>query len=346
MKKKYFGWMIFILLLLSACTATPEATTTSETPSTITTTSQAVVYVIDDENPKTISNIITTETISQDNCDGLGDVANRIERTVEIAHTLELGGEVSVTADGQIGFAGTDVGVGVTVAEHLNYTYGRVKTLTEDITVKAPPGTYMEHTINIEETWSVGDVSVIVGDIQETFPFQFRTGFSLALGGSRNLGCDGEQATPSSPISTLTSPTASPINPTSTASIREPWISCNEFVRVEDQNFVWIVESTDAGVCSVNLDEGEFIVGTADRFGDTIYNPPEGTPCAAFAIIGPYIGSIQFNHSGGGDYRIGSYDADLHLAPKQSELDAHPTCNFDNRTYQTIECRQDGCSIR
>lgn len=128
------------------------------------------------------------ETISQPNCGGNAEVENAIQRSREIEHVMEVQSGVSINANGQVGFAGTDVELGATIASQLSYSYGDVESMARSITVKASPGTNMQHTIRLLEVWKTGTAKVSVGDQEVVIPFRFRSDFKLELVESKDIG--------------------------------------------------------------------------------------------------------------------------------------------------------------
>ena len=98
---------------------------------------------------------------------------------------MEVGAGFEVNVNGQVGFAGTDVELGTTVATNLGYSYGVSESIAKSITVSAAAGKDMEHIINIEEIWATGVSTVKVGSKEESIPFSFRKDFRLTLVGSQ-----------------------------------------------------------------------------------------------------------------------------------------------------------------
>ena len=134
---------------------------------------------------------ITLDPISQNNCTGNAEVESQFQKSHTIQHVLEAQGGFSVNSNGQLGFAGTDIELGATVAAELGYTYGTEDTITRSITVKAKPGTNMQHLIKQVEVWKIGEAKVSVGNQSTTVPFRFLQDFSVELEESRDLNdCD------------------------------------------------------------------------------------------------------------------------------------------------------------
>lgn len=134
-----------------------------------------------------------TETIYQPNCTGTAEVENSIEKSRTIQYVMEVQNGASVNANGQVGFAGTDIELGATVASQFGQSYGTSETLTRSITVKAKPGTNMQHVIRQVEIWKTGQAKISVGGQQIIIPFKFRSDFAIELVNSQNIypnGCD------------------------------------------------------------------------------------------------------------------------------------------------------------
>jgi hypothetical protein len=123
------------------------------------------------------------------------------------------------------------------------------------------------------------------------------------------------------------------------------WIICDENITTTPNTFTWI--GPYAGTCTISLSQGEFVVGTADRFGKDANNEASDTRCVAFALLGPITYKITINHSGGGVYTTPPqvYAAEVNLKEKQTELDNHPECNKTVRGYDIWICDANGCQI-
>lgn len=212
----YYNWVvyIFILMMIVACSSSQP------TPIPITPTQIAESIPISiSTNTDPLIQVIDTEIITQDNCGGTGTISNTVERTKEIAYTIDMGTEVSVNANGEIGLFGTNVGVGGAVAKRFGIAYGTAESITKGINVEAPPNTYMEYTIHLAETWETGDVSITSGNVTQIYPFAFRKGFTVSIVNKRNLGCPNSSVNP--PTNSHVTPASSTntiIPPTSTSS--------------------------------------------------------------------------------------------------------------------------------
>jgi hypothetical protein len=136
------------------------------------------------------------ETVSQNNCGGTAELENVVEKSRTIEYVMEVQNGVSVNANGQIGFAGTDVELGTTVATQFGQSYGTSETVSRSIIVKAQAGTNMQHVIRHMEIWETGQAIVTVGGQQTIIPFWFRSNFAIELAESNQLPCP--TGTPSS----------------------------------------------------------------------------------------------------------------------------------------------------
>ncbi len=124
---------------------------------------------------------VVTEVIPQINCGGTDAVTNQVEKSYTVEHTMEVGGGFEVSANGQVGIAGTGVELGTSVASNLGYGYGVSETLAKSITVAAAAGKDMQHTISMKEIWALGNAQITVGNQQYNIPFRFRKDFQLTL---------------------------------------------------------------------------------------------------------------------------------------------------------------------
>ncbi|MGB0386022.1 MAG: hypothetical protein ACPGWR_14545 [Ardenticatenaceae bacterium] len=143
------------------------------------------VHILDNLKPEV--RVVQVETIPQNNCGGTAEVENQVEKSRSIARTIEVGSEFELSAEGDVKVLGTGVGLGAAVATQLGYSYGSTEDISRAITVKAGPGTHMEHHISLEEVWEVGTAKVVVNNKEQTIPFSFRSDFSVKLDDSRDL---------------------------------------------------------------------------------------------------------------------------------------------------------------
>lgn len=195
--------LVLICGLITACAGMPTATSSLSTP-----TDTNPEITIDFSKTEAIE--LVSETVSQPNCDGTAEVENQIQKSRAIEHIIEALVGVSVNANGQIGFAGTDVELGLTVAEQLGTSYGTTETITKSVTVKAKPGTNMQHVLRLTELWKVGTADVKVGDQEMTVPFRFRHDFAIELVASKDAGCNNATATSIFPTATQQVATSAP----------------------------------------------------------------------------------------------------------------------------------------
>jgi len=129
------------------------------------------------------------EIVSQNNCGGTAELENVVEKSRAIEYVMEVQNGVSVNANGQVGFAGTDVELGTTVATQFGLSYGTSETVSRSIIVKAQAGTNMQHVIRHMEVWEIGQATVTVGGQQTIIPFSFRSNFAIELAESNQLPC-------------------------------------------------------------------------------------------------------------------------------------------------------------
>jgi hypothetical protein len=145
--------------------------------------------------------LISQEIIDLPNCTGNAESSQEVTRAHTVLYTLELGREITVSADGRAGVPGIgEVGVGVAVATEYRVGYGRSETVSRAQTVRAAPESHMQHTIQQFEVWETGEVLIVAGEINQRLPYSFRRDFSIKAVAPANLGCfpDGI-ATPESP---------------------------------------------------------------------------------------------------------------------------------------------------
>lgn len=156
---------------------------------------------------------IRLETLIQDNCSGNSELENQTTRSRIIAHTLKLGSSLEVSADGKIEPFGVGVNIGTAVATEYGYEYGYSEEVAKSITVRALPGTKIEHTIKHIELWEVGNAKINIGEDSLLETYSFRSDFLLEYGGGTSLPCENLLFTPL-PTSSPIPPTNTPIRPT------------------------------------------------------------------------------------------------------------------------------------
>jgi hypothetical protein len=135
---------------------------------------------------------VGTETVSQPNCTGVADVENVVEKSRTIEYVMEVQNGASVNTNGQVGFAGTDVELGATIAAQFGQSYGTSQMISRSLIVKAQPGTNMQHIIRHMEVWEIGQAVITIGGQQTIIPFRYRSDFKIELGGSTQLPCPTE----------------------------------------------------------------------------------------------------------------------------------------------------------
>jgi hypothetical protein len=196
---------LLICLTLTACGQAPTAAGVTPVP-TATSGDMTPQIIVNIANTEVVE--LTVETVSQQNCGGSAEAENEYLKSHAVEHILEAEGGFSVNVNGQIGFAGTDVELGATVAAQLGHSYGTVEMMSRSLTVKARPGTSMEHSIRQTEVWKVGTAKITVGKQETTIPFRFRHDFAIELLSSQDIGCP--SATPP-PTSTVLPPSATQV---------------------------------------------------------------------------------------------------------------------------------------
>jgi hypothetical protein len=174
---------------------------------------------------------VTVETVSQPNCGGTAEVETNIQKSRSIQHIIETQNGIAVNANGRVDFAGTGVELGATIASQLGYSYGTVDNIARSLTLKAKPGTNMQHSIKQNEIWQIGTAKIVVGGQEITIPFRFRYDFNIELVGSKDLGCTNLQPT--------SSPNTSADTPTPNTEVN----SCNEIGGIELLSEPWHLEA-------------------------------------------------------------------------------------------------------
>jgi hypothetical protein len=205
MKSKGVSFLVAVILLfLSGCGSSPQPSNSSP---------QIQVEITGTEIKE-----LGTETISQLNCTGSAEVENVVEKSRQIMYVMEVQNGAQVNANGQVGFAGTDIELGATVSAQFGQSYGMSETLSRSLIVKASPGTNMQHTVRQQEIWKNGKATVTVGGQQTVIPFKYRYDFTIELINSIDLeNCASLVAVPQPTTSTNSTPVNSqlPTQPTS-----------------------------------------------------------------------------------------------------------------------------------
>lgn len=218
--------VIIILFTLSGCGGTtPISASTLVTPT------------VEINITGTDVSVVTVETVSQPNCGGTAEVESNIEKSRSIQYVIETQNGIAVNANGQVGFAGTDVELGATIASQLGYSYGTVDNIARSLTVKAKPGTNMQHSIKQNEIWQVGTANIIVGSQDTTIPFRFRYDFNIELIDSKDLGCNNLQ-----PILSPTPPTATIIFEDTFVDNLKNWVISSSYPYIGAGKYNFLVE--------------------------------------------------------------------------------------------------------
>jgi len=166
---------------------------------------------------------------------------------------MEVQNGVSVNANGQVGFAGTDVELGATVASQFGQSYGTSETLSRSITVKAGIRTDMQHTIRQVEIWKVGQARISVGGQETIIPFKFRSNFAIELVNSQDLGCGTSQNhEPSNnpPATPVSAPTQIVASPTSNIATDFSTLSILDITNNKSYKFDFPPTATESASCA------------------------------------------------------------------------------------------------
>jgi hypothetical protein len=134
--------------------------------------------------------LISQEVIDLLNCTGNAESALEVTRSHSVLYTLELGHEITVSADGRAGIPGIgEVGVGTAVAANYRVGYGRSETVSRSQTVAAAPVSHLRHTIQQFEIWETGELLIVAGEISQRLPYSFRRDFSIKAVAPANIVC-------------------------------------------------------------------------------------------------------------------------------------------------------------
>jgi hypothetical protein len=218
------NFVIFVLFIfMAACSGEVN----NREPSTESSTTQQLA-----ENPEAIvqvrtgtleKRVIFEEIIPQDNCNGTAPISSTIERSRTIIYILEVGGEVTINASGELGVPGIGkVSAGGAVAANYGVTYGEQEAISRSLTVSAGEGSHMLHTIQQIEYWDTGTLNISTKTQTMELPYAFRRGFGTEVVKTENVGCPGVYLgnTPDSITETQTDTTepTNTIQPTHTPS--------------------------------------------------------------------------------------------------------------------------------
>lgn len=178
-----FVALVGVLLLVAACTPTAPQPNLGPGPQVFVTPGPT----------ETI--LISTEDIPQNNCSGGAEMSQTVERAYTVSRTVDLGTAITVDAGGRAGIPGVgEVGVGAAVASHYNVSYGSEETVTRSVTVKAPSGSHILHTVRQNMIWETG--TVMIPGVAEPIPYRFRKDFSMETLPPANIGCPGQAVQP------------------------------------------------------------------------------------------------------------------------------------------------------
>ena len=139
--------------------------------------------------------LITEDSIPQNNCDGSGEMTQSVEREHRILYTIQLGGDITVDAEGKASIQGIgEVSIGAAVASHYRVGYGREETVRRTVTARAASGSHIQHTIRQYEIWETGELIITAAGAEQSIPYSFRRDFTLEQLPSANVGCPGQAA--------------------------------------------------------------------------------------------------------------------------------------------------------
>jgi hypothetical protein len=178
-----FVILLFLFTLIAGCgTDTPSSEEIAQTEF-------PVVRVVPSGAPPEKRELFV-ETHLQNNCQGTSEVTSVFEAEHSVAYTLEIGGEVTVSADGILGVPSVgQVQVGAEVAASYGVEYGQRETRTSSIELRAKAGTSVEHILRHIELWDSGTLMIGVADQQHSYPYHFRRGYRVELIDTVSLNC-------------------------------------------------------------------------------------------------------------------------------------------------------------
>ncbi len=205
MHKHHFPFLFILLvisLLLGACGANSNPTAQPDAP--------AATAVSEGEAPTSplpqVELIPSGELLekrltgsvekTQDNCADSDPSIYTVSESRTIAHTMEVGGGLTISKEGTLGgqlpgdLAKVEVSVGTAVNLTYGYSYGQQETLSEDISVTIPPGMRKTFTLNYYDQWENGTLRITLGDKTYEYPYSFRRGFTIEKTGTREEICD------------------------------------------------------------------------------------------------------------------------------------------------------------
>jgi hypothetical protein len=175
--------------------------------------------------------LISQEVVDLPNCTGNAESSQEVTRAHTVLYTLELGLEITVSADGRAGIPGIgEVGVGAAVATNYQVGYGRSETVSRSQRVAAAPASHMQHTIQQFEIWETGEVLIVTGDTNQRLPYSFRRDFSIEAVAPANIGCPGNPSPPAdndgANVEDQPTEEGKSENPKPSPSPYEDWIVC------------------------------------------------------------------------------------------------------------------------
>ncbi len=181
-----------VLILLASMLFSACATDTP--PQIADTESSNVVLEIGELTPDYVNS--SRDVHKQNNCGGNSEVTYQYEQARSIQHIVTVGIDAVVNAKGQVGIPGNTVELGASLALKLGQSYGESESVSRSLTLKAQPGTNMEHTINLIEVWQTGTAQATFNGETYEIPFRYRSDFALELDQSVALSCEDATASP------------------------------------------------------------------------------------------------------------------------------------------------------
>ena len=222
----WIGQLIAIGVLVSACIGGNTGSTlplpTLPLPSPGSLSLLSVVQVLPNETV-TIKRVVSSETISQNNCGNTNPVEQSIERHLTVTHTADLGGEAKISADGKISggipleVANAEVSVGSEIAAHYEVAYGREDVQIRTLNLVTNGGANQQFTVNHVQNWNTGTITVTVGTWTYSDDYEFYTSAGIEQLSSIDLGCPTPTATVTATVPPV--PSETPAVPTEVALI-------------------------------------------------------------------------------------------------------------------------------
>jgi len=280
-KKCVIAFLFLILSFAITSCGTGDQTATNEDQMATTTTTSPIAAI--EQTPQATITLgdmeaeirqIAVETVFQKNCGGTETLENTTEKRETITHIIEVGAGYEVNANGEVGLPGgiASVGLGAAVTGRFGYTYGFSEEIARTITVRASPGTNMQHQISLQEVWQIGEALVIVNGQEYKIPFSYRSDFSLELIESVDLGdCPVQSPDSQTPENTATpddsptpiqtheppTPTPEPIIPTATPAPVEEVLQNEIVILSENADNIFNWERSAPNLTTQVVYEGE-----------------------------------------------------------------------------------------